>query len=142
MAVFFVHQIDLDITDVGSSTQIILPHQAIEVDRCSGAGVNLIVGHFLNGGQITTEFAQYPCGLLQGGAFRHVHDHLKLRFVIEGQHFQDNQLEISEADRNSNQQQHTDTQQPAQRPTLTPTQKRTDDPAEQPVGKILFLGLL
>src|SRR3546814_2993430 len=38
-----VDQIDLQVAEIGAGAQVVLPHQAVEVDRRGGAGVALVV---------------------------------------------------------------------------------------------------
>ncbi len=44
VAIVLVHQIDLDVPQVGPLAQVVLAHQAVEVDGCGGAGIGLVVG--------------------------------------------------------------------------------------------------
>jgi hypothetical protein len=97
VTVLLVDQVDLDIADVGPGAQVVLPDQAVEIDRRGGAGVDLIVGHFLDRAEIAAQLAQHPGGLFQRGAFRHIHNDLKFRLVVERQHFQHDQLEIRQS---------------------------------------------
>ncbi len=138
VTVFLVHQVDLNIANIGPGPQIVLPHQPVEIDRGSRTGIDLIVGHFLDRAEMTTEFTQHPCGLFQSGAFRHIHNDLKFRFIVERQHFQHHQLEIRQTDRSGNQQQHAAAEQPAQWLPLPSAQKRPDHSPEQPMRKILL----
>ena len=136
LAMLFVHQVDLNVADVGPGAQVILPDQTVEVDRRGGPGVDLIVGDFLDRGQIAAQFAQHPHSLLQRRPFRHVHDYLKFRFVVERQHFQHDELKIRQADRTSDQQQYADAEHPAQWSAFPPAQERPDHAPEQAMGEI------
>ncbi len=84
----FIHQVDLDIAQMGPFTQVILAHQTVETDRCGSAGVDLVIGHFRNCAQVAPHAVQHLGGALQAGALRHVQHDLELRFVIERQHLQ------------------------------------------------------
>jgi len=91
-ALMLVRQIDLDIAHLRTGAQIILAHQSIEIDRRRRTYICLVVGHFRHGGQILANFAHGARSLLQRGTHRHVHHHLKFRFVVERQHFENHQF--------------------------------------------------
>ncbi len=96
LPVFLIDEVDLDVADVAAAAQVILPDQAVEIDRRCGAGVDLVVGDFRYRFDRTCKPVEQFGGHLDGGSFRHVHDDLELRLVIEGQHLEDDELGRSE----------------------------------------------
>ena len=86
--VVLVDEVDLNVADVATGTQIVLAHQAVEVDRGGGAGVGLVVRHLGYGGQVVPEFMQNRRRLFHGCACRHVDNDLELGLVVERQHLQ------------------------------------------------------
>ena len=51
-AVVLVDQVHLQVADLAAAAQVVLAHQAVEVDRRGGAGVGLVVGDLGHGGQV------------------------------------------------------------------------------------------
>ena len=90
-AVVLVDQVDLQVADLAAAAQVVLAHQAVEVDRRGGAGIGLVVGHLGHRRQVRAEFVQHRGGLLHRRAGRHVDDDLELRLVVERQHLQQHQ---------------------------------------------------
>jgi hypothetical protein len=58
-----VHQIHLDVALVRLAAQVVLAHQAVEVDRRRGAGVELVVLHFRHGLQVIGQPLQQSVGV-------------------------------------------------------------------------------
>ncbi len=100
VAFVLVDQIDLQVAHLGAGAQVILPHQAVEVDRRRGAGVGLVVGDLGRGGNGRAHFREHLGGLFQRRADRQVDDDLEFRLVVERQHFHDDQLHHRQRDRN------------------------------------------
>ena len=98
VAMMLVDQVDLDVALRGQLAQVVLPHQAVEVDRARDAGVGLVVLHFRHDRDPGRHFAQHARRPLQRRAGRHVDDHLELRLVVERQHLQHHQLDRRERD--------------------------------------------
>ena len=132
-----VAQVDLDIGQVGGVAQVILPHQAVEIDRRRAAHVSLVVGHLGHFGKIVAEFGDHARAAFEAGTLGHVDDHLYLRLVVERQHFQHHQLEPGETDRGQDQRDDRDQQQPAVAAAAAARQQRRDDAAEQRVQRLV-----
>ena len=90
-ALVLVHQVHLDVADFAAGAQVILAHQAVEVDRGCRAGIRLVVGHFRYAGQVGAEFMQHGGSFLDWRAGRHIDNDLELGLVVEGQHFEQHQ---------------------------------------------------
>ncbi len=131
VAMVLVDQVDLDVAQMRALAQIVLAHQAVEVDRRGGAGVDLIVGHLRHAGQVIAHLREHAGGLLQAGALGHVQHYLELALVVERQHLQDDQLVDGEQHRARDQDQDARQQQPAVEDALLAFQKRTDDATEK-----------
>ena len=99
-----VGQIDLDVALFRQGAQVVLADQAVEIDRAGRAGVGLIVGDILLERQFGTDFVQHARRFLKRRADRHVEDDLEFALVVEGQHFQDDELEVSQRHRTENEQ--------------------------------------
>ena len=93
VALVLVHEVHLQIAVFRLLPQVVLAHEAVEVDGCRGAGVGLVVGHFGNRRDIRAHRPQHGCRVLDRSPGRHVDDDLQLRFVVEGQHFHHHPLE-------------------------------------------------
>jgi hypothetical protein len=93
VAMLLVHQVHLDIAHFRRAAQVVLAHQAIEVDRRGRAGVGLVVGNLGHLGDLDGNLAQHLGGFLQRRADRHVEHDLEFALVVEGQHLQHHQLE-------------------------------------------------
>ena len=91
-AMMLVAQVHLYIALLGGAAQIVLTYQTVEIDRRSRPGVGLVIGDFRDSRQIAADLMQHCAGLLQWCADRHIHDNLKLRLVVERQHFQHHQF--------------------------------------------------
>jgi hypothetical protein len=76
----------LDIGDVRSATQEVVPDETVEIERRGHAGVDLIVEDLWLGPQRGGHFARHPRGLLKRRALGEVEDDLELRLVVERQH--------------------------------------------------------
>jgi hypothetical protein len=81
-----LQQLHLDVALPRLLAQIVVAHEAVEVERRGGAGVNLVVAHLGFGADGEGHLAGNAGGLLERGALGHIEDHLELRFVVEGQH--------------------------------------------------------
>ena len=99
VAVVFVHQVHLNIADLGTAAQIILAHQAVEIDGRGRTRIGLVISDFRHSGEIGAQVMQHPFGLFHTGAFRHVDHHLKFGLVVEGQHLHHHQLKHGQAHR-------------------------------------------
>jgi hypothetical protein len=130
-AVMLVDQVDLQVADVGALAQVVLPHQAVEVDRRRGAGVALHAGDFRQLADFRGEFAQHPVGGFQRAALRHVEHHLELALVVEGQHLQHHQFDHRQAGRAGHQQQHRGEQQQTPARGLRAFEEGAHDAVEQ-----------
>ncbi|MNN90524.1 hypothetical protein D3C81_2084840 [compost metagenome] len=76
LSVVAVDQVDLQVAQVGALAQVVLPHQTVEIDRCGGAGVALVVANLGDLVQHAGQFHQERVGVLQGAAFGQVDDDL------------------------------------------------------------------
>ena len=83
-----VDQVDLEVADLAAAAQVVLAHQAVEVDRRGRAGIGLVVGHLGQRGQVRAQLVRTARGALHRRAGGHVHHHLELGLVVEGQHLQ------------------------------------------------------
>ena len=92
IAMFLVDEIDLDISNMGTLTQVILSNKPVEIDWRSRACVDLVIADLLYRCQMHRHFVENAKGLFHRCSFRHVQNNLKFRLVIEGQHFHDYQL--------------------------------------------------
>ena len=79
-------QVDLDVGDVGTPAQEIVPDQAVEVIGGGGASVDLVVEDLRFRAEPGGDLPGDVGGVLQGGALVHVDDDLELALVVEGQH--------------------------------------------------------
>ena len=93
VALVLVHEVHLQIAVFRLLPQVVLAHEAVEVDRGRGAGVGLVVGHFGDGRDVRAHRPQHGCRVLDRSPGRHVDDDLQLRFVVEGQHLHHDPLE-------------------------------------------------
>ncbi len=87
-----MHQVHLQVGDVRARAQVVVTHQAVEVDRRGGAGVELEVGDLGHLGQVVGDLAGDARGGLERRALGHVDHHLELALVVEGQHLDADQL--------------------------------------------------
>ena len=71
----------------GLVAQIIVTHEAIEIERRGGPGVGVDCGDFRQRPGDDGGVGQGALGGLQRGPLRHVQHHLELRFVVEWQQF-------------------------------------------------------
>ena len=92
VALGLVEQVDLDVADVRTLAQVVLAHEAVEVDRRGGADVDLVVDDLGDGLEIRCHFVEYPSRVFDGRAFGHIEDDLELRLVVERQHFHDDEV--------------------------------------------------
>jgi len=90
LALLLSQQVHLDICEVAPLAQVIVAHQAVEVERGAATDVALEIGHLRHGPQGVPHLPDDPGGLLQGGAVRCVDDHLQLVLVVEGEHLHRN----------------------------------------------------
>ena len=95
-AIVLAEQVHLDIGDVRSAAQIVMAHQAVEVERRGRAHVGLEIDHFRLVQRRRGERAGDARGFFERGAVGHVHDHLKLALVVEGQHLDLDELEVEQ----------------------------------------------
>ncbi len=98
-----VDQIDLKVADVASAAQVILAHEAVEIDRCRRSGEGLVVGDLGNLRQVGAHFAQRRRRAFERSSGRHVDDDLELRLVVERQHLHHDQLERRQCERDRDQ---------------------------------------
>ena len=73
-----VYEVDLDVAEFGGRAQVVLPHQAVEVDRRGCAGIRLVGSDFGHGRQVRAEIVQGRCGDFDRRARWHVDYHLEL----------------------------------------------------------------
>ena len=111
-------QIDLNIALFRRRPQVILAHQTVEIDRARGAGIGLVIDNIGFLRQFGADFMQHAGGFLDRRADRHIEDDLEFALVVEGQHFQHDELEVGQRHRAENQQNHSDGQLDARRATL------------------------
>ena len=134
VTMFLVHQVDLDVAHFRCRAQIILAHQAVEVDRAGRSGIGLIVGDLLHLSDLGRDFAQHGGGSLERGADRHVKHDLELALVVEGQHLEHHQLDQAEADRGQDGRQNAQPQLAPRRLAGLRIEQRRHDAAEKPVS--------
>ena len=103
VAMMLVEQVNLNITDMAAGAQIVLTHQAVEVNRRGGTRVGLIILYLRHCTQEQTQLLQHSSRALHRGACGHINNDLKLRFVIERQHFQYNPAKHRHQDRRPDQ---------------------------------------
>ena len=99
VAVVLVDQVDLQVAILRRLPQVVLPHQAVEVDRRGRARIALVVGHLGNRGHVRAQRAQRGGGVLHRRARRHVDHDLEFRLVVERQHLQHHPLHDGEQQR-------------------------------------------
>ena len=131
VAIVLVHQIDLDVPQVRPLAQVILAHQAVEVDGGGGAGIGLVVRDLRDAGEVVTHLGEHPGGLLQAGPLGHVEHHLELGLVVEGQHLEDDDLGGHQPQGARDQDQDARQQQPAVEVAPGPEQEGAYDPVEE-----------
>ncbi len=83
----FRKQVYLNVRDVRTLAEEVVPNESVEIVWRGNAGVDLVIGHFRFGADGGGDFARDLRGALERAAFGHVQDHLELALVIEGQHF-------------------------------------------------------
>ena len=98
-AVFFVHQVHLQVALLGLGPEVILAHQPIEGDGRGRACVGLQVENFGLLGQKSAQLVERGGGVFQRRACGHFHHHLKLTLVVKRQHLQDHPLHQHQAHR-------------------------------------------
>ena len=98
-ALVLIDEVDLNVSRLRRSAQIVLANEAVEIDRTGGAGIGLVIHDFRHLGDLGADLAQHARGVLEWGADRHVEDDLEFTLVVEGQHFEDNELDAGQADR-------------------------------------------
>ena len=113
LALRFVEQVDLDVAHFATGAQVVLAHQAVEVDGRGGAGVGLEVLDLGHRRQMTPQRLQHGGSPLQRRAHRHVDHHLQFALVVERQHLQDDRAKDGQQQRNGDQQRHRQAQQRA-----------------------------
>ncbi len=137
LALGLVDEVDLDVADVGAAAQVVLAHQAVEVDRRGRAGVDLVVGHLGQLGKGLRHVVEHLRRVLDRRAFRHVQHHLEFRLVVERQHLHDDDLQDDEAEGEQYRERNSAEQPASPRPSGLALQERRNDPAKQtiePVG--------
>ena len=97
VALVLVDEVDLQIAVLGQLPQVVLPHEAVEVDRRRGAGVALVVGDLGHRRDVRAHRAQHGGGALDRRSGGHVDDDLELGLVVERQHLEDDQLHATRA---------------------------------------------
>ena len=110
-------EVDLHVGNVRALPHEIMAHEAVEVERRSDAGINLVIGHLRFGAHGGGDFARGLRGALQRTAFRHVEDDLEFALVVERQHFHLHQADADQ--RHRSQQQHDETAEK----NVTPTRR-------------------
>ena len=91
-----VDEVHLQVAELRQRAQVVLPNEAVEVDRRRGARVGLVIGHLRHGGEVLADLVQDARRVLERRAGRHVDDDLELRLVVEGQHLQHDELHRGE----------------------------------------------
>jgi len=64
-----------------------MANKAVKVKRPGCSGIYFIVCYFVDGFQVLAHFHGRAGGFLKRGAIRHIKHHLKLTFIIKGEHF-------------------------------------------------------
>src|SRR6516164_11520430 len=100
-AVAFVDEIHLDVAELWALSQVILAHQAVEIDRRRSARIDLVVTHFRNPLDDVRELIEQTSSRLDGRTLRELGNDLEFRLVVEGEHLQHDELHHHEADRHS-----------------------------------------
>ena len=111
-----VFQVYLDVAHLAAAAQVVLAHQAVEVDRPGGARVGLVVGHLRHGGQVGGQLVQHGGGGLGRGAGGHIDDDLKFALVVKRQHLQLHPAQHRQQHRQRDQAHHRQPQQAAVAP--------------------------
>jgi len=93
LPLFLPQEINLDISQIAPFAQVVVPHQAVEVERGTGADIHLEIGHFGHSPQGVTHCAGDAGGLFQRSSIRSIDDHLQLVLVVEGEHLDRHGLE-------------------------------------------------
>ena len=130
-AIGFTHQVNLDVPQLSACTQVVLAHQAVEVDGRSGADIGLVMRDLGHGGQVTTQLAHDGRCFFQRRACGHVHHHLELRLVVKGQHLEHDQTGRRQDQRQGNQTGNAQTQQLAVAPARLGVEQRLENFFEQ-----------
>src|ERR1035441_5774611 len=102
------------VVTVANSAELVMPHQAVEVEWGCRAHVSLEIDHFRLAQRRGGELAGNPGGFFKRGAVGHVHDHLKFALVVEGQHLDLDELEVEERTRAHEQEHDTGEEAPTQ----------------------------
>ena len=130
-AIGFTHQVNLDVPQLSACTQVVLAHQAVEVDGRSGADIGLVMRDLGHRGQVTTQLAHDGRCFFQRRACGHVHHHLELRLVVKGQHLEHDQTGRRQDQRQGNQTGNAQTQQLAVAPARLGVEQRLENFFEQ-----------
>ena len=130
-ALVLVHQVHLNVADLATRAQVILPDQTIEVDGGGGACIRLVVRHFRHGCQIGPQFVQDGRGFFDRCAGWHIDDDLKFGFVVERQHFQQHQPGGRQYQRQHNQPPNAHTEQTPVATAALVVQQRFENPLKQ-----------
>ena len=133
LALVLVHQVHLHVAQLAGGAQVVLAHQAVEVDGTGRTRVGLVVGDFLHFRHVAADLAQHLGGLLHGRAHRHVQHHLELGLVVEGQHLEHHQLYRGQGHGHQDRHQHAQPQLEPGAPARTLVQERRQHAAEQPI---------
>jgi len=94
-----VHQVHLQVAQLRRAPQVVLAHEAVEIDRRRRAGIGLIVAHFRNPLHLQRELVQHAGRGLERRSLRQVHDYLEFGLVVERQHLEHHELHGDETDR-------------------------------------------
>ena len=103
LAQVLVEQVDLDVALVRGAPQVVLTHEAVEIDRSGSASVDLVVGDFRDRRDGIRQRLKHALGFLHRRALGHVHQHLEFALVVEWQHLQDHRAEGDQRERQHDQ---------------------------------------
>ncbi len=85
VAVGLGRQVEMQFAELGRLANIVVPHQAVEVERRRRAGIGLDRAHFRHFARGVGDRKQRALGVFQRGAFRQVDHHRHFRLVVERQ---------------------------------------------------------
>ena len=107
-------EIDLQIALFRPVPEIVVAHQAVEIERRRRAGMGLDRHGFRDCGQPAGGFGEHPVGAFQRGALGQVDNDLEFRLVVEGQEFHRHALEVEGGHRDQGEHAHRQEQDPGQ----------------------------
>ena len=85
VAVAARRQIEMQFAELGRFAHVIVPHQAVEVERRRRAGIGLDRAHLRHLARDVGDGEQRALGVLQRGALRQIDHHRHFRLVVERQ---------------------------------------------------------